>query len=79
MSAMPGPHQRRSMPKGTRIDRPAVRPRGGAGIAAHLDARRVLEAPTGGTLVVRTDGGECRALEEAGTIAAFALWNRPGM
>jgi len=66
-----GPRQRRSMPNGARIGR--------AGIVAHLDARRVLEAPTGGTLVVRTDGGECRALEEAGTIAAFALWNGPGM
>ena len=50
-----------------------------AGIAALLDARRVLEAQTGGTLVLRANDRVCRALKETGTIAAFALWNGPGM
>jgi hypothetical protein len=58
---------------------PTVTAPDSASMATPLDARRVLEAQTGGTLVVRTDDVECRALEEAGTIAAFALWNGPGM
>ena len=51
----------------------------GAGMTAPLDAQRVFEAQTRGTLVVRADDVVCRALEEAGTVAAFALWNGPGM
>lgn len=50
-----------------------------AGIAALLDARRVLEAQTGGTLVLRANAVVCRALKDTGTIAAFALWTGPGM
>ena len=50
-----------------------------AGIAALLDARRVLEARTGGTLVLRANRIVCRALEETGTIVAFALWTGPGL
>jgi anti-anti-sigma factor len=50
-----------------------------AGIAALLDARRVLEAQTGGTLVLRANAVVCRALRDTGTYAAFALWNGPGM
>lgn len=50
-----------------------------AGIAALLDARRVLETQTGGTLVLRANAVVCRALKDTGTYAAFALWNGPGM
>jgi anti-sigma B factor antagonist len=50
-----------------------------AGIAALLEARRVLEAQTGGTLVLRTNAVVCRALEDTGTHVAFTLWNGPGM
>jgi anti-anti-sigma factor len=50
-----------------------------AGIAALLDARRVLEAQTGGTLVLRANAVVCRALKDTGTIVAFALWTGPGM
>jgi anti-anti-sigma factor len=49
------------------------------GIAALLEARRVLEAQTGGTLVLRANPVVCRALKETGTIAAFALWTGHGM
>ena len=48
-------------------------------IAALLDARRVLEARTGGTPVPRANRLVCRALEETGTITAFALWTGRGM
>jgi anti-anti-sigma factor len=50
-----------------------------AGIAALLEARRVLEAQTGGTLVLRANAVVCRALEDTGTHVAFTLWNGPGM
>jgi anti-anti-sigma factor len=50
-----------------------------AGIAALLEARRVLEAQTSGTLVLRANALVCRALKDTGTIAAFELWNGPGM
>jgi anti-anti-sigma factor len=50
-----------------------------AGVAALLDARRVLEAQTGGTLVLRANAVVCRALKDTGTIVAFALWTGPGM
>lgn len=61
------------------IDLQAVTALDAAGIAALLDARRVLEAQTGGTLVLRANGMVCRALKETGTITAFALWNGSGM
>ena len=47
--------------------------------AALLEARRLLEAHTGGTLVLRANPIVCRALKETGTLAAFALWTGPGM
>jgi hypothetical protein len=50
-----------------------------AGIATPPDARRRLEAQAGGTPVLRTNGVGCRALEEPGTVTAFALWNGRGM
>lgn len=50
-----------------------------AGVAALLDARRLLLARTGGTLVLRANRIVCRALRETGTIAAFALSNGSGM
>jgi anti-anti-sigma factor len=50
-----------------------------AGIAALLEARRVLEAQTGGTLVLRANAVVCRALEDTGTHVALTLWNGPGM
>jgi ABC-type transporter Mla MlaB component len=61
------------------VDLQAVTALDAAGIAALLDARRVLEAQTGGTLLLRANGLVCRALEERRTIAAFALWTGPGM
>ena len=61
------------------IDLEAVTALDAAGIAALLEARRVLEAQPGGTLVLRANGMVCRALKDTGTIAAFALWNGPGM
>jgi anti-sigma B factor antagonist len=61
------------------LDLQAVTALDAAGVAALLDARRVLEAQTGGTLVLRTNGLVCRALRITGTIAAFALWTGPGM
>jgi anti-sigma B factor antagonist len=61
------------------IDLGAVTSLDAAGIAALLEARRILEAQPGGTLVLRANGVVCRALKDTGTIAAFALWNSPGM
>jgi anti-anti-sigma factor len=61
------------------IDLQAVTALDAAGIAALLEARRVLEAQPSGTLVLRTNGVVCRALKDTGTIAAFALWNGRGM
>jgi anti-anti-sigma factor len=61
------------------IDLQAVTALDAAGIAALLDARRVLEAQTGGTLVLRANRIVCRALKETGTIVAFALGTGPGM
>jgi anti-anti-sigma factor len=63
----------------TAIDLQAVTALDAAGIAALLDARRVLEAQTGGTLVLRANRLVCRALRDTGTIVAFALWTGPGM
>jgi anti-anti-sigma factor len=60
------------------VDLEAVTALDASGIAALLDARRVLEAQTGGTLVLRANGVVCRALKETRTITAFALWNNPG-
>jgi anti-sigma B factor antagonist len=61
------------------IDLQAVTGLDAAGIAALLEARRMLETQAGGTLVLRTNEVVCRALKDTGTIAAFALWNGPGM
>ena len=61
------------------IDLHAVTALDAAGVAGLLEARRVLEAQPSGTLVLRTNGVVCRALKDTGTIAAFALWNGPGM
>jgi anti-sigma B factor antagonist len=61
------------------VDLRAVTGLDAAGIAALLDARRVLEAQAGGTLVLRVNRVVCRALKETGTITAFALWTGPGM
>jgi anti-anti-sigma factor len=61
------------------LDLQAVTALDAAGVAALLDARRVLEAQTGGTLVLRANRLVCRALRTTGTIAVFALWTGPGM
>lgn len=61
------------------IDLHAVTARDAAGIAGLLEAHRVLEAQASGTLVLRANDVVCRALKDTGTIAAFALWNGPGM
>jgi anti-anti-sigma factor len=61
------------------IDLQAVTAVDAAGIAALLEARRVLEAQPGGTLVLRANDVVCRALRDTGTIAAFALWTGRGM
>jgi anti-anti-sigma factor len=61
------------------LDLQAVTALDAAGVAALLDARRVLAAQTGGTLVLRANRLVCRALRKTGTIAAFALWTGPGM
>jgi anti-sigma B factor antagonist len=61
------------------IDLQAVTALDAVGIAALLDARRVLEARTGGTLVLCANRVVCRALKETGTITAFALWTGRGM
>jgi ABC-type transporter Mla MlaB component len=61
------------------IDLQAVTALDAAGIAALLEARRVLEAQPSGTLALRANDVVCRALRDTGTIAAFALWTGPGM
>jgi anti-sigma B factor antagonist len=61
------------------IDLRAVTAVDAAGIAALLEARRVLEAQPGGTLVLRANPVVRRALKDTGTIAAFALWAGRGM
>lgn len=43
------------------------------------EAPEALAAQAEGTLVLRASGVVCRALEDTGTITAFALWNGPGM
>lgn len=48
------------------------------GVATLLEARRVLEAQTGGTLALRANSVVCRELGDTGTIAAFALWSGRG-
>ena len=60
------------------IDLRAVTALDAAGIAALLEARRVLEAQPRGTLVLRTNAVVCRALKDTATITAFALWTGPG-
>jgi hypothetical protein len=50
-----------------------------AGIAALLEARRILETQPSGTLVLRANDVVCRALKDTGTLTAFALWNGSGM
>lgn len=44
-----------------------------------FDARRLVHAQAAGTLVLRVNAIVCRALEETGTITAFALSNGSGM
>lgn len=44
-----------------------------------LEARRVLEAQPSGTLRLRANDVECRALEDTGMVVAFALSHGPGM
>jgi anti-sigma B factor antagonist len=61
------------------IDLRAVTAIDAAGIAALLEARRVLEGQAGGTLVLRTNSLVSRALKGTGTISAFVLRNGPGM
>jgi hypothetical protein len=61
------------------IDRRAVTAFDAAGVAALLEARRVLEAQPRGTLVLRANAVVCRALKDTGTITAFALWTGRGM
>ena len=50
-----------------------------APLAERERERRLLEAHTGGTLVLRANPIVCRALKETGTLTAFALWTGPGM
>ena len=61
------------------IDLEAVTALDAAGIAALLEARRVLEAQPSGTLVLRVNEVVGRALKDTGTFAAFAIWNGPGI
>jgi anti-anti-sigma factor len=61
------------------VDLDAVTGVDAVGVAALLEARRLLEAHTGGTLVLRANPIVCRALKETGTLTAFALWTGPGM
>src|SRR4029453_4811989 len=61
------------------LDLDAVTGVDAVGVAALLEARRLLEGHTGGTLVLRANPIVCRALKEPGTLAAFALWTGPGM
>jgi anti-anti-sigma regulatory factor len=60
------------------LDLDAVTGIDAAGIAALLEARRVLQSQAGGSLVLRTNPVVCRALKETGTITAFGLANRLG-
>jgi len=48
-------------------------------MSAVVDARRMLLAQAGGTLVLRANGIVCRALKDTGTITAFALSHGSGM
>jgi hypothetical protein len=52
---------------------------GRVSITCRLEARWVLEAQPSGTLALRTDGLVCRALEDTGTAAPFALSTGSGM
>src|SRR5215510_3275654 len=61
------------------LDLDAVTGVDAVGVAALLEARRLLEAHTGGTLVLRANPIVCRALKETGTLTAFALWTGLGM
>ena len=61
------------------VDLQAVTGLDAAGLAALLDARRIVHAQAGGTLILRTNAIVCRALKDTGTIAAFALSNGSGM
>ena len=61
------------------VDLQAVTGLDAAGLAVLLDARRMLLAQTGGTLVLRANGIVCRALKDTGTITAFALSHGSGM
>jgi anti-anti-sigma factor len=61
------------------IDLQAVTVLDASGIAALLEARRVLEAQPSGTLVLCANPVVCRALKDTGTITAFALSAGPGM
>jgi hypothetical protein len=48
-------------------------------MSAVVDARRMLLAQAGGTLVLRANGIVCRALKDTGTMTAFALSHGSGM
>ncbi|HEY2995901.1 MAG TPA: hypothetical protein VGM22_24045 [Methylomirabilota bacterium] len=48
-------------------------------MSAVVDARRMLLAQAGGTLVLRANGIVCRALKGTGTMTAFALSHGSGM
>jgi len=61
------------------VDLQAVTGLDAAGIAALLEARRLLQAQTGGTLLLRANRTVCRALRTSRTIAAFALSTGTGM
>jgi len=61
------------------IDLQGVTALDASGIAALLEARRVLEAQPSGTLVLCANAVVCRALKDTGTITAFALSPGPGM
>jgi anti-sigma B factor antagonist len=50
-----------------------------SGIAALLEAQRVLGTQPSGTLVLCANPMVCRALKDTGTITAFALSAGPGM
>ena len=47
--------------------------------AVVIDARCMLLAQAGGTLVLHANGVVCRALKETGTLTAFALSHGSGM
>ena len=44
-----------------------------------LAGRLTAVTQPGGTLALRANDVTCRALKDTGTLAAFALWNGPGM